>query len=206
MIYIVAGMHRSGTSAIAGLLHQNGISMGEADSFWPAASPENPKGFFEDVRFRMLSDRMLRSRGHEVADWDVPDRFYNIPGMVPACVDLIRSVDSVHENWGWKDPRTCLTWPTWVTALEQLELEYKIIGTVRPHTAIADSMRRRGNDVERHRAEWISEVYARSLKDMKPDVLIGFDFSPKDIQDALGEIGLEILNLSFLDATLRNRG
>ena len=48
MITIVLGMHRSGTSVVAGILHFNKVSMGTYETFWPRPLPQNPKGFYEN--------------------------------------------------------------------------------------------------------------------------------------------------------------
>ena len=42
---IVLGMHRSGTSALAGLLHELGLEMGS--SLMSGRADENEKGFWE---------------------------------------------------------------------------------------------------------------------------------------------------------------
>ena len=61
---IIFGMHRSGTSALAGMLHSAGIALGEV--FMPPL-PENPKGFFEDLRIQGVNKKIIRSIGK---DWD----------------------------------------------------------------------------------------------------------------------------------------
>ena len=59
MITIVLGMHRSGTSVVAGILHFNKIIMGTYDTFWPRPLPQNPKGFYENYDFRKINDTIL---------------------------------------------------------------------------------------------------------------------------------------------------
>jgi len=61
---MVVGMHRSGTSATAGLLHRLGIHMGQ--ELMPA-TPFNPKGYFEHLQVRDFNDRLLEARGQT---WD----------------------------------------------------------------------------------------------------------------------------------------
>ena len=55
---IVIGCYRTGTSAVAGVLHHLGVSMGK--SFDPPAK-SNPKGFFEDLDFKNLHPMLERS-------------------------------------------------------------------------------------------------------------------------------------------------
>jgi hypothetical protein len=50
-------MHRSGTSAVAGILHLNGIAMGSEKTFKPKPLPQNPKGFYENYDFRKINDK-----------------------------------------------------------------------------------------------------------------------------------------------------
>lgn len=220
MIYVVMGMHRSGTSAIAGLLHDNGITMGEDSSFYPRPSPENPKGFYEDVRFRNINDELLKCNHLYVDDWDVPEDapFRDATAEIfENARTLITEMQDRYPNWGWKDPRTCLTWPFWATVLDSLGLlrETKIIGTTRDPSRIAKSMIKRGN---RHRG-WTHEdlehhfmvvacKYEQCMRLARPDVTIRFDEDPYCISykltQMLGWLAWA-LDMSFLDDTLRHR-
>lgn len=112
---LVLGMHRSGTSLLANLLHASGISMGRA---FVEGSGGNPAGLYEDVRFVEWHERVLASesggewplcgmrwlRRHPVegAAWDVAGREAAVPG---AWTD---------GPWGWKDPRTLLFLAQWM--------------------------------------------------------------------------------------------
>ena len=53
-IIIVLGMHRSGTSLIAGVLHEMGVNMG---SNLMKADEYNPKGYFEDIEIYKFNSR-----------------------------------------------------------------------------------------------------------------------------------------------------
>ena len=54
----ILGMHRSGTSAVAGFLAKAGFFAGEEDDLLPAAE-DNPKGFFERADVNALNDDLL---------------------------------------------------------------------------------------------------------------------------------------------------
>ena len=69
MIVIVVDMHRSGTSALAGMLHHSEILMGEFRNLIPKPSPENQKGFFGNIRFRTINDRILKDASYKVKPW-----------------------------------------------------------------------------------------------------------------------------------------
>ena len=70
MITIVLGMHRSGTSVVAGVLHFNKISMGTYETFWPRPLPQNPKGFYENYDFRKINDTMLKESDYNTKHYN----------------------------------------------------------------------------------------------------------------------------------------
>jgi hypothetical protein len=65
-LFLVFSLHRSGSSAAAGVLHHMGIHMGE--SLWAPFS-SNPKGHYENLEFIALNDKILEFVG---AAWDAP--------------------------------------------------------------------------------------------------------------------------------------
>lgn len=175
MIVLVCGMHRSGTSALAGMLHHNGICMGMEDEgdFYPPPMKENPKGFYENIRFRRINDAILHLNDYRVKSFDS-----NIPivdildsqnrrekELKEKMKSLIRLYDSTNECWGWKDPRTNLTILTWLNIMQEmninLEKELRIIYMMRPTNEIAESMRARGNkEIEEGQFERLADKYA----------------------------------------------
>lgn len=210
MINIIMGMHRSGTSAIAGLLHSNGIVMGEEPFFQPRPSHENPKGYFEDVRFREINDRVLRHNSHIVKGWGMP---INAPywhadaAMWVDATVLVRSMDDQYPMWGWKDPRNSLTWPFWYQIIDGLGLLYgmRVIATDRSYHQIARSMIARGNEGTEAYFQVLAAEYARCVRLARPDQYIHFDNGPETIRDILGRIDIPITDTSFLDPDLRER-
>ncbi|MTI59815.1 MAG: hypothetical protein FH762_07465 [Firmicutes bacterium] len=104
---IVLGMHRSGTSMIAGILDRLGINMGDN---LIGAMPSNPYGHYEDKEFVELNDRILHAAG---GSW------YNPPGREALLekqntfkddiLSLVRKINDSSKYCGWKDPRTSLT-------------------------------------------------------------------------------------------------
>ena len=57
---IVTGAGRSGTSAVARVLHESGVPMGRELA---APSSINPRGFYEDRDVLALNERILRELG-----------------------------------------------------------------------------------------------------------------------------------------------
>ena len=148
MITIILGMHRSGTSTVAGILHLNNIIMGTDQNFWPRPLPQNPKGFYENFDFRKINDKILNG-----VDYDVKSYESEIP--IPVITDRLKKVmakiilknQSTYEHWGWKDPRSCLTIFQWIPIFTELGLvqEIKIIYVTRKAISVARSLKKRND-------------------------------------------------------------
>src|SRR5689334_11506011 len=61
---IVLGMHRSGTSALAGTLHHLGVELGE---HLMSASPDNQRGYWEHRDIVAVNHQLMAELG---AAWD----------------------------------------------------------------------------------------------------------------------------------------
>ena|ERR1022692_1986198 len=161
-IFIVLGMHRSGTSMVAGLLNGSGIYMG---STFRKPLPENPLGFFEEESFRILNDDLLHKAGYTVKEWST-----DFSGIVPdaeavsGAINLITHFDRTHNNWGWKDPRTCLTIPVWLKALQSLNVLHKtnIIVVERSVQSVSQSLIARGNVADFRHGEALCAMYRKN--------------------------------------------
>jgi len=148
MIIIILGMHRSGTSTVAGLLHLNKISMGTYSNFWPRPLSQNPKGFYENYDFRKINDQILENVGYNVKSYKT-----QIP--TPMLTDKIQNkMEKVISNcnkdysaWGWKDPRTSITIKQWVDVITKMDLinSLKIIFVARKASSVARSLNKRNN-------------------------------------------------------------
>ncbi|OYT15998.1 MAG: hypothetical protein B7C24_10145 [Bacteroidetes bacterium 4572_77] len=150
MIVIVGGMHRSGTSALAGLLHHNGIVMGEEVNFKPRPKKnQNAKGYYENFRFRSLNDRILEHNGYKVKSFDstIPELTFT-DAHVAEGKALVDEYDIEYKNWGWKDPRNSLTLKFWMSLCPTA----KIVVSRRNYESIAHSMviRNKGGKIEKY--------------------------------------------------------
>lgn len=143
LIVPVVGMHRSGTSAVAGALHAGGISMGSPSSFYPPPYIENEAGFFEDVRFRRINDRMSERAGYHIKTLSpfVP-KFEDTRGHEVQRLALLLRRTATQPAWGWKDPRTCLFLEPWLSSLERIGLlgSTKILYVYRKPLSVAKSL------------------------------------------------------------------
>jgi hypothetical protein len=146
VIVPVIGMHRSGTSALAGVLSRLGVMMGEDRHMWPRPSEQNPKGFYENYRFRKQNDRILAKAGYDVRAWrpEVPE-ISATPRLRRKQQRLVRKYDRRYPIWGFKDPRTCLTLDLWLDAAEEIGAEVRAVFIARHPYSVARSMVKRGN-------------------------------------------------------------
>ncbi|MGH8172691.1 MAG: glycosyltransferase [Rhodanobacteraceae bacterium] len=189
---IVLGMHRSGTSSVAGLLARMGV--------WPGANsdlligPDNPRGHYELAELHTACVRRLASAG---GDWKRP------PATAPAAaVDAFRRavagiLDALDSRRPWfiKEPRLCLL------ARELLPLLTRpvFVHVVRDPLEVADSLAARdGMGIAQALELW--ETYTRRAFAASrgwPRVMVEYDALMADpvetarrLHDALGAFGV----------------
>lgn len=109
MQLIVAGFHRSGTSLLTQVLHSAGLFVGRR---LLGAMPSNPYGHFEDLDFLELHRSILWAHGDDW-QWDAVQPFYLSPDHWQQMRELVKRRDLLHEQWGFKDPRTCFFLGAW---------------------------------------------------------------------------------------------
>jgi len=117
-VICIAGMPRSGTSLAAQLLHRCGVEIGPADQLMPPSS-NNSDGFWENLRFVDLNERLLRASG---ATWFAPPRTLRpAPALAKEAAAIIAQFDG-KEPWLWKDPRNAITLPFWKALLPPMKV------------------------------------------------------------------------------------
>lgn len=104
-VLIILGMHRSGTSSVANWLHACGLHLGKR---LIGASVGNEKGHFEDLDFHDLHEEIFRSNNVPYGGTTKIPQLHISRKQVAKCKALIQHKNTLHINWGWKDPRTCL--------------------------------------------------------------------------------------------------
>ena len=123
MSIIVLGMHRSGTSAVGGLLHLLGAEY-RADDKTLEMGPDdtNPKSYFERFDTASLNDDLLEMAGGSWSDTAAldlarlsPSQESSFKARASAIVTELRE----HPPYFIKDPRLCLTLPSWLPLLEK---------------------------------------------------------------------------------------
>jgi hypothetical protein len=139
---VVIGMHRSGTSALAGLLNHLGIEMGS--SLMPAQEAVNEKGFWEQEAIVSIHDRLLQYLG---LSWDDPRHLAEgwwLEDFPQQCLDEICSVLTedmkTRSLWAIKDPRMCRLLPLWHLVFSRLGIEPCFLCIVRNPLEVAASL------------------------------------------------------------------
>lgn len=155
MKVIITGMHRSGTSMVAGLLQYCGLYLGN-NLLGPGKT--NSKGHFEDKDFLALNISILKkNRG----DWNSPPAHIKFKGH-----RLKKDMMDFLDKWpqdkivGFKDPRTCLTLKLWKEIIDPAAL--KIVVVYRPFEEIMESLRIR-NKFSPEKSMKLSFYYMKAL-------------------------------------------
>ena len=106
---IIAGFHRSGTSATAQLLHRAGLFLGY-ELLEPL--PSNPYGHFEDREVVNLHQEILADNDRT---WLVGEPLLPIVSGAKwaRARSMIERRNAEHALWGFKDPRACLFVMVW---------------------------------------------------------------------------------------------
>jgi GT2 family glycosyltransferase len=120
---LVVGMHRSGTSAVAGALGRLGLGLPHAEDLL-GVQHGNPTGHFESRALIALGDELLERLG---ASWEHPPPLGGDLAVDPRLAPLRRRAAATFEAaFGnsagpvcWKDPRTALLLSFWRVAIER---------------------------------------------------------------------------------------
>ena len=112
MIYLVLGMHKSGTTMVARALHESGIPMGEG--FRKGASYQDLK--YESGWAQGINDAIL-GVGRGAFSLTVTSRCLNGDAIDDQIAGKMRAgaerFSKQFADWGFKDPRSALTYPFW---------------------------------------------------------------------------------------------
>lgn len=136
---IVLGMHRSGTSSVAGALVLAGAT---APKHLMPAADDNPKGFWESSAVADFNDRLLAHEGSNWHDWRA------VRGhSIMADADLhAEAAALIGEEFAdapaivVKDPRICRLFPFWRHVLAGAEYDLLVVSPFRAPSEVAASL------------------------------------------------------------------
>ena len=194
-------MHRSGTSALVGSLQQRGLYLGEHST----QNRHNRRGNRENPRVMRLNEDVLNDSG---GSWREPPAAVTWSAQRLDQARVILGEYAEHPLWGFKDPRTLLTFDGWERLLPDLEL----VGIFRHPSSVARSLASRPNlPVADPLGLW--KTYNERLLALhrrRPFPVVSFDDEPDVLAHSFARVadalGHEPAGESFFTADLRTGG
>jgi hypothetical protein len=216
---LLVGMHRSGTSAITGLMGHLGLAVPSGDDLMARSRPANERGHWESLSLVDFNNRLLN---HLDGSWSAPPHLE--PGWEdgPSLETWRREARSLFDTTFpsrplvWKDPRTCVLLPFWRTVLDP---PLVAVFVMRDPMEVARSLQARNHmpftyglaiwerylrraSADLHGIPTFATEYSESLSD--PEAWCG------RLVDFLGRCGVQVPAstthdaVGFLDADLRH--
>ena len=127
---VVAAPHRSGTSCVAGVLHNLGVSMGS--DLYPAMPNRNAMGFFESTELMQYLESITRPTGYA--------GFTNTREQRVAWLRRWADTRTESQIIGCKSAMLCLM----ISELKEVWPDLKVITVERPLADVAMSIRQQG--------------------------------------------------------------
>jgi hypothetical protein len=178
----ILGMHRCGTSCLAGSLEERGLHLDQVFEW----SPHNLKGNRENAEVMTLNEAVLEQSG---GSWDRPPAAITWTAEQAERRDgiIARCTHGFTTTWGFKDPRSVFTLPFWQNAAKPM----KYVGTFRHPLLAARSLEaRNGMPLADGLAMWVA--YNRRLLDhcrLQPFPIVSFDVPADEYLQAVEQLG-----------------
>ena len=160
---IIVGMHRSGTSALAGAIHRLGVTFG---SDIVAPQEDNVRGYYEHRGILGLHENLLAAQG---SSWDdIAARDWSDDHETPATASFRRDLGRLLADefgsaslWAVKDPRLCHLLPAWRPVLSEKNVTPHVVIAHRAAAEVAASLaKRNGFSPEKSNALWVRHILA----------------------------------------------
>jgi hypothetical protein len=142
-VLLVLGMHRSGTSALAGLLCQQGF---QAPQQLDGGDAHNPTGYWEPRQIRAFHNTLLEGAQSSWEDPLLPVLPWQPPHLETALEDLDQALIADFPAADpqavalIKDPRQCRLLPLWNALFAQRPFQVAVVLVVRQPEAVAASL------------------------------------------------------------------
>ena len=158
-------MHRSGTSAMAGVLQRLGFEAGN-NLIEPAF--DNSRGFYEDADVVQVNEDLLKSLGLdwtyrgviEHGDWSNED----ISELRERVSLILRRYQREGKKCFIKDPRLCFTLPLWIDCAKELDFKTRAIIMLRDERSIASSLHKRNGISKPNALDLIQGYYLSAVR------------------------------------------
>lgn len=216
---LILGMHRSGTSALTGVLHRLGIQLGTK---LMEAKPDNVKGFFENINLVNFNEDILNK--YE-SSWE--DHYFSYDKKIKHIdsADVGRLKKLINEEFfdsnlfAIKDPRLCYLFPLYQQAFTELGINIVVLLPYRNPLEVAKSLNKRDDfSFEKSILLWVNyflsaERFSRNFKRYFVDFNTLLTDPQKTIQEIEEHIGVQLTGKyiecseainSFLEGDLKN--
>ncbi|RBP51497.1 glycosyltransferase [Arenicella xantha] len=173
---VVHGVHRSGTSASAGILERAGLWYADEQNKMPPRV-DNQKGFWERLDVVELNDKILASLNMSWFTLAPALSNSELMDVGSEYLDQIRVIAdqlNEHDDWFLKEPRLSITWPLWKSHLNATHH----VWVVRHPISVAKSLHtRNGIPIEQGLVFWYHQtrMLASSLVDEPNVFCVEFD-------------------------------
>jgi len=168
----ILGCHRSGTSAVAGVINQLGINMGSR--LMAAAEEDNEKGFFENLDIYNVNEGILKTLN---SSWDdlffLHDDWWKMPRLDSYRQNIIEIIEREFKDdsiFCIKDPRLSVLFPLWKNVFEDLDIDPVCILPIRNPLEVGESLKKRDDfTIEKSLLLWMkymttAEYYSRPFR------------------------------------------
>jgi hypothetical protein len=163
--FVVLGMHRSGTSSVAGALVQLGAT---PPVTLMAPKPENPKGFWESEAVMVVNDQLLSRCGSSWRDWrPLDDAALKGEDQAELRAEALRVLEAEfggQDRIVLKDPRICRLFPFWEAVLAEAGYRPVVVTPLRAPMEVAASLSARNEMSEAYGWRlWLEHVLAAEV-------------------------------------------
>lgn len=197
-VVLVLGMHRSGTSFVAGQLVRAGLRVPGTPMLGDGGTEG---GFFEPREVVALNEATLRASGggwHDVLRPRLLDDPAAAARLRAAATALLDNLLAAPGAAMIKDPRLCLVLPCWLDALDALGLRARLVVVVRSPQEVALSLHRRnGISLAHGRLLWarynLELARALAARGRQPDAVLRYDALDRGLAQLAETLGLPAL-------------
>ena len=179
---LIAGMHRSGTSFLAGSLEASGLHLGDVAT----QNKHNAKGNRELKALNAFHDKVLARHG---CAWDHPPDVA-LDFSRDEAEELLALLADFDAPFGIKDPRLVLFWPGYRRVFPNAVW----VGIFRHPLPVAASLKAR-NGFGRRKSLRLWSTYNRFLMEaytQKPFPILNFDAPAPELVQAVDDLALRL--------------
>lgn len=164
IVFLVAGMHRSGTSALTRVINFHGISVAEG---LMQATDDNPSGYWESQELSDFHESYLKKIGLtwdstllRPKDWQITSDFHEAREWIKT---YLQKEFQDSQYFVIKDPRISRLLPLWEKALEELGISIRVVIPYRKPSEVAASLHKREITNHGHNREGFNQEGAHLL-------------------------------------------